>query len=250
MLVQALLDHQHLHALVAALKAGRDVRATMRELGRAARSACPPRGAGALPADRACCRRSGSCSDGDARRGGGPVWGDASDDLNATLLEWSSGAGPPEHVNEERDVLVFVADGSAKVDVDGEERELCSRRSSHHPEGHAAEDHSRARGRALPVGAPPGDRRSKLAPGDSPDPQLLAEASLARRPDPEERPRLDSDRPHEDALLVRQPGAPDRLPERSCGAPPAGTASVRAAVAHLTQTIACCPFGPSGRRAA
>ena len=52
------------------------------------------------------------------------MWGDASDDLNATLLEWSAGAGPQEHVNDERDVLVFVVDGSAKLDVDGQEREL------------------------------------------------------------------------------------------------------------------------------
>ena len=52
------------------------------------------------------------------------MWGDASDDLNATLLEWSAGAGPPEHVNDERDVLVFVVDGSAKLVVDGEESEL------------------------------------------------------------------------------------------------------------------------------
>ena len=57
-------------------------------------------------------------------KGGGPVWGDASDDLNATLLQWSAGAGPPEHVNDERDVLVFVVDGSAKLAVDGEESEL------------------------------------------------------------------------------------------------------------------------------
>ena len=46
---------------------------------------------------------------------GGPVWGKASDDLNATLLEWSAGAGPPEYENNERDVLVFVVDGSAQA---------------------------------------------------------------------------------------------------------------------------------------
>ena len=56
----------------------------------------------------------------------------------------------------------------------------------------------------------------KKGPGhgasSSPDPQLLAEASLARRPDPEERAGLDPNRPHENAVVVRQPGAPDRLP--------------------------------------
>ena len=55
---------------------------------------------------------------------GGPVWGAASADLNATLLEWSAGHGPAEHVNEERDVLYVVLAGSATVTVDGEAREL------------------------------------------------------------------------------------------------------------------------------
>jgi len=48
------------------------------------------------------------------------VWGLESEDLNATLLVWPAGAGPPEHVNEERDVLVFVVDGSAELTLDGE----------------------------------------------------------------------------------------------------------------------------------
>lgn len=55
---------------------------------------------------------------------GGPVWGTASDDLNATLLEWPAGEGPPEHVNEERDVLYVVVSGSARLTVDGEPQEL------------------------------------------------------------------------------------------------------------------------------
>lgn len=55
---------------------------------------------------------------------GGPVWGAASDDLNATLLEWPAGAGPAEHVNDSRDVLYVVVAGSATLTVDGEPREL------------------------------------------------------------------------------------------------------------------------------
>jgi quercetin dioxygenase-like cupin family protein len=55
---------------------------------------------------------------------GGPVWGAASEDLNATLLEWDAGAGPAEHVNAERDVLYVVVSGSAMLSVDGEAREL------------------------------------------------------------------------------------------------------------------------------
>jgi quercetin dioxygenase-like cupin family protein len=48
----------------------------------------------------------------------------ASDELNATLVSWNAGNGPPEHVNEERDVLVVVLDGSATVRVDNEEQSL------------------------------------------------------------------------------------------------------------------------------
>lgn len=55
---------------------------------------------------------------------GGPVWGAASADLNATLLEWRAGEGPGEHVNEERDVLYVVLTGALTLTVDGEGREL------------------------------------------------------------------------------------------------------------------------------
>jgi quercetin dioxygenase-like cupin family protein len=55
---------------------------------------------------------------------GGPVWGAASADLNATLLEWSAGDGPPEHVNEERDVLYVVLEGSVTLTDNGHPDEL------------------------------------------------------------------------------------------------------------------------------
>ena len=55
---------------------------------------------------------------------GGPVWGAASEDLNATILVWPAGEGPAEHVNESRDVLYVVVEGSATLRVDGEGREL------------------------------------------------------------------------------------------------------------------------------
>jgi quercetin dioxygenase-like cupin family protein len=48
----------------------------------------------------------------------------APDELNVTQLSWKAGSGPPEHVNEERDVLVVVLEGSATLSIDGEEREL------------------------------------------------------------------------------------------------------------------------------
>jgi len=48
-----------------------------------------------------------------------------SEELNATLLEWGPAEGPPaETVNEERDVLVFVHEGSLTLFLDGVEREL------------------------------------------------------------------------------------------------------------------------------
>ena len=123
LLVQALLDHQRLHALVAALEAGGDVRTTMRELGERleAHVRLEERQLFPLIERVAAAELDGAMA---TPTGGGPVWGDASDDLNATLLEWSAGAGPPDHVNDERDVLVFVVDGSAKLAVEGEERQL------------------------------------------------------------------------------------------------------------------------------
>jgi quercetin dioxygenase-like cupin family protein len=44
--------------------------------------------------------------------------------LNATLLAWPAGEGPPEHVNVERDVLYVVLDGGGDLILDGEAREL------------------------------------------------------------------------------------------------------------------------------
>ncbi|HUH14375.1 MAG TPA: hemerythrin domain-containing protein [Gaiellaceae bacterium] len=56
--------------------------------------------------------------------GEGPLWGTASDDLNATVLAWPAGAGTPEHVNGERDVLVIGVAGSGTLTVDGETHAL------------------------------------------------------------------------------------------------------------------------------
>jgi len=54
----------------------------------------------------------------------GPVWGAASEDLNATVLVWPAGEGPAEHVNDARDVLYVVIEGSARLAVDDEVHEL------------------------------------------------------------------------------------------------------------------------------
>jgi quercetin dioxygenase-like cupin family protein len=57
---------------------------------------------------------------------GGPVWGTESEDLNATILEWAAGEGPPEHVNETRDVAVVVLAGAGELSLDGEPRPLAA----------------------------------------------------------------------------------------------------------------------------
>ena len=59
-----------------------------------------------------------------ALAGSGPLWGMASDDLNATLLEWRDGEGVAEQVNEERDILVVVLSGAGTLRVGGADHEL------------------------------------------------------------------------------------------------------------------------------
>jgi quercetin dioxygenase-like cupin family protein len=54
----------------------------------------------------------------------GPIWGAASEELNATLLSWNEGEGPPAHINDERDVLVVVIQGSVTLRVDEDAHEL------------------------------------------------------------------------------------------------------------------------------
>lgn len=58
----------------------------------------------------------------DERRG--PLWGIAGADLNATLVGWPPGEGTPEHVNDERDVLLIVVAGSGVLRLNGEEHPL------------------------------------------------------------------------------------------------------------------------------
>lgn len=53
-----------------------------------------------------------------AGAGVGPLWGMASEELNATLLAWPAGYAVAEHVNAEREVLVVVLEGAATVVID------------------------------------------------------------------------------------------------------------------------------------
>jgi quercetin dioxygenase-like cupin family protein len=57
---------------------------------------------------------------------GGPIWGTESEELNATILEWAAGDGPPEHVNDSRDVAVVVLTGSGELLLDGDPRPLAA----------------------------------------------------------------------------------------------------------------------------
>jgi iron-sulfur cluster repair protein YtfE (RIC family) len=105
LVVEVLLEHQRLHALVAELRSSAEVRAPMRQIGelleahvrREERELFPL--IERLAADRL--ERAGPAL------AGGPIWGQASDDLNATLLAWGAGDGPGEHVNDEREVWSF-----------------------------------------------------------------------------------------------------------------------------------------------
>lgn len=54
------------------------------------------------------------------RESGGAVWGAATNELNATVLEWPAGGGAPEHVNATRDVILVVLDGSAEIVLEGQ----------------------------------------------------------------------------------------------------------------------------------
>jgi mannose-6-phosphate isomerase-like protein (cupin superfamily) len=53
-----------------------------------------------------------------------PVWGIASEDLNATVHSW--GPGVPDHTNAERDVLMITIAGSGIMVIDGHEHALLS----------------------------------------------------------------------------------------------------------------------------
>jgi quercetin dioxygenase-like cupin family protein len=123
LLVDALLDHQRLRALVARLETVSDVRPCIREIGELLEAHVRREERELFPLiERLAAAELERATLPDAK--GGPIWGQASDDLNATLLAWRPGAGPEEHVNDERDVLVFVVDGSATVTTDGEEYDL------------------------------------------------------------------------------------------------------------------------------
>ncbi len=54
----------------------------------------------------------------------GPLWGAATEDLNATLLEWPPGGGQPERSNPHRDLLFVIVAGAGTATVAGESHVL------------------------------------------------------------------------------------------------------------------------------
>ena len=69
--------------------------------------------------------------------GTGPLWGTASDDLNATLLVWPADHVVAEHVNPELDVLLVALEGDAVVTIDAEESRLAAGQALLVPKGAA-----------------------------------------------------------------------------------------------------------------
>ena len=138
LLVQALLDHQRLYALVDRLDrdltTGEASAGLMRELADRLESHVRLEERRLFPLmeevvpealdrlDLAAGRDLGAGAVVDLLTplGRGPLWGTETDDLNATLLVWDAGEGPPEHVNAACDVLLLVLAGSAVVTVDGD----------------------------------------------------------------------------------------------------------------------------------
>lgn len=139
LLVQALLEHQRIHALVGRLEqdmmAGAANGSSMRELGELLEAHVRLEERRLFPLiqevvqDETLSGLELAASHDVAvspvvdligTRGTGPLWGTETEDLNATLLAWPSGDGPDEHVNDERDVVLVVVAGSATVAISGE----------------------------------------------------------------------------------------------------------------------------------
>jgi quercetin dioxygenase-like cupin family protein/hemerythrin-like domain-containing protein len=147
LLVQALLEHQRLHALTARLQqsvnAGGEIEDLMRELGELLEAHVRLEERRLFPlierlvedVTEARPRLRDELEAAAPEQSPGTAEGLASDELNVTPLSWKAGTGPPEHVNEERDVLVVVLDGSATLSVDGEKRELSRGETAIVPKG-------------------------------------------------------------------------------------------------------------------
>jgi quercetin dioxygenase-like cupin family protein len=133
LVVQALLEHQRLHAAAAELREliargsdRRDIGGRMRHLATllTAHVRFEERQLFPLIEELVPDAALSMLPDATTQKDNGPIWGAESEELNATLLSWRAGKGPPEHINGERDVLVVVLVGSATLSTDEDEREL------------------------------------------------------------------------------------------------------------------------------
>ena len=136
LLVQALLEHQRVHALTTRLQqrvsAGGEIEELMRELGELLEAHVRLEERRLFPLIEQLLEdvtvpqpdlREEPEADA-PEQSPGSTDESAPDELNVTKLSWQAGSGPPEHVNEERDVLMVVLDGSATLNIDGKQREL------------------------------------------------------------------------------------------------------------------------------
>ena len=139
LLVQALLEHQRIHALVGrlerGLRTGEADATTMRELADQLEAHVRFEEQRLFPlieevvSEETLSRLELVTAtevghppvvDLSAPLGRGPLWSTETEDLNATLLAWPEGDGPAEHVNSECDVILLVLAGAATVTIEGE----------------------------------------------------------------------------------------------------------------------------------
>ena len=146
---ELLVEHVRLHGLVARLEAGdteaageaadlleRHVRREERELFPVLEARLPASALEALQLDDRDAEPRPPVLDLIHAPGErGPLWGTATDDLNATLLEWPPGSGQPERANEHRDRLFFVVAGNGTATVGGESHPLSAGRAVLVPKG-------------------------------------------------------------------------------------------------------------------
>lgn len=142
-LVQALLEHQRIHALVRRvqeqLAAGEADAEVLGELGATLEAhvrleerrlfplierVVPEETLMQLELGRAADEPSLPVVEPWALRGRGPLWSAETEDLDVTLLAWEYGGGTPRHVNDAVDVVLVVLAGSGTVTVDGHEHRV------------------------------------------------------------------------------------------------------------------------------
>jgi len=124
-LTRALFEHQRIHALVARLDeqldAGAPEAALMAELASLLEAHIRYEERELFPLIERLLPELQLLRAADTTGRNGPIWGIESEELNATVLAWAAGQRTPEHINDERDVLVVVLEGSAEI-VIGERR--------------------------------------------------------------------------------------------------------------------------------